>query len=167
MFLRMHMLVCSLLSSSGVSFHHKDLAVHAFVKFAIGVYKSPTTLKCWECFTLAEQYPMIFFFFAIYRAKCCRRDRCDYLYFSYISPFSAHCFKKYHLYSIIKNISWLIESSTHVQHTTVASTPITFVLKDSQPREQEHGMEMYYEFWFVPERGKIEKSKPNQTCGHP
>lgn len=89
-----------------------------------------------------------------------------YLYFSYIYPFSAHCFKKYHLYSIIKNISWLIESSNHVQHTTVASTPITFVLKNSQPREQEHSMEMHYEFWFVPEREreKIERwLNPNQT----
>lgn len=34
------MLVCSLLISSGVSFHHKDLVVHAFMKFAIDVYKS-------------------------------------------------------------------------------------------------------------------------------
>lgn len=90
-----------------------------------------------------------------------------YLYFSYIYPFSANYFKKYHLYSFIKNISWLTESSTpcHVQHTTIVSTPIIFVLKDSQPREQDHSIEMYYEFWVVTERErenkKMTQSKPN------
>lgn len=115
------MLVCSLLTLSGVSFPHKDLVVHASVKFAIDVYKRTTTLKCWECSTLAEQYPMLFFFFAIYRAKCSHRDRCDIS----VSVISIHF-----LHTILKNIICIAslktfpDSLNHPPHVMFSTPPL-------------------------------------------